>query len=131
LRRLREIQRSDPAKWSKICLCEKTHAAGVATATNLEENPFEGEGEMDDDSAITVSELVAGIVSTANGSGLADHIVVAPEGHMELAEYVMVEEQRDATKMSIEDILKEVETSGRGKRALVKSRRYGDDYKGH
>jgi hypothetical protein len=92
-----------------------------------EESPFEN--EVEDDSALTVGELAAGIAAGTDGA-LADHLVIASDGHMELAvdTDTGVVEERDATKMTIDEILAEVEALGRGKRRRIKSKRYDNDF---
>jgi hypothetical protein len=73
------------------------------------------------------------IAAAADGSSISNHITIAPEGHLELVEDAdeVVGEPRDATTMSIDEILEEVEAYGRGKRRQIKSRRYEDDFEGH
>jgi hypothetical protein len=119
LRALREIQRSDPEKWSKINIRKDTEAADNA---GEEESPFKA--EIEDDSAITVPELVASLPLIANGSKLVGNIAVTPEGQIELADDVSGGngECRDVTAMTMTEIIGEVEAYGRGKRVRVKRR---------
>jgi hypothetical protein len=125
LRALREIQRSDPEKWSKINIRKDTEAVDNA---GEEESPFEA--EIEDDSAITVPELVASLPLIANGSKLVGNIAVTPEGQIELADDVSGGngEYRDVTAMTMTEIIGEVEAYGRGKRVCVKRRRYEDAF---
>jgi hypothetical protein len=122
LRALREIQQSDQDKWLKISLrntnTPPVDSDGPCTTSPEdpeEESPFED--IVEDDSAVTISDLVAGITATANGSAVSDHVAVAYEGHIELVEDANegVEKPQDITQMSIAEILQEVEASGRGK----------------
>jgi len=114
--------------WQKISLRE--HPT-TTNPTPEDENPFENE-DIKDDSAITVDELSSGMRAVAEQSLLDSDVVILPDGHMELSVDQDLEPQvKDVTKMSIEEILAEVEASGRGKRHRIKSHRYDDSYEGH
>jgi hypothetical protein len=66
----------------------------------------------------TVPHLVAGIAAATadDESAVGEHIAVVCKGHLELAEDVKEQDKLwAATKMSITEILQEIEISGRGK----------------
>jgi hypothetical protein len=92
---------------------------GERTLNQEEECPFED--ELEDDSALTVSDLVAAIYAAATGSVIDLSLAIAPEGHVELAEDADVggAQLRDGAETSLEEILREVEISGRGKRRRI------------
>ena len=79
LRALREIQQNNPDKWSKIALHKSDADPSLPNDEeinkDLEESPFED--ELDDDSAITVPELVAGIAANAAGARITNHTAIA------------------------------------------------------
>jgi hypothetical protein len=58
-----------------------------------------------------------------------DKLSLLRAGHMELAEDSV--QPRDVSKMTIDEILAEVENSGRGKQHRYKSGRYGVDWESH
>ena len=128
LRALREIQQTNPEKWSKICLRNKPSTGTDENHDCEDESPFEGENTPEDDSAITVPALVAAIPALANQSPLEGDLTKAAEGHLELTEDTLP----DVAKMTTDEILAEIEahpdSHGRGKRHRVKSRRYAQDY---
>jgi hypothetical protein len=100
-------------------------ATGIEASGEDEECPFED--DLEDDSALTVPELLAGMRAAMEGSSIDPGVAVAPEGHLELAEDADIR-PRDATKMTIEEILNEVDVSGRGKRRRFKRHRYEDAF---
>jgi hypothetical protein len=104
---------------------------GASTSNSKElESPFDH--VVEDDSAVTVPELVVGIAAAANGLPINDRIIIASEGHLELAEdsvQVMEEDSLDTTGTSIGELEKVV--YGRGKRHQIKSHRYGHDFEEH
>jgi hypothetical protein len=73
----------------------------IDSNSQIEEPLFEN--EVEDDSAVTVADLMT--TFTATGSEISQHVVVADEGHVELIEDVddEVEDQRDITKMSLDE----------------------------
>ena len=87
--------------------------------TREEESPFEVENE--DDSAITVPELVASLPLIANSSKLVGNIAITPEGQIELADDISRGEGecQDVTAMTMTEIIEEVKAYGRGKRVCV------------
>ena len=129
IRALREIQINDPIKWAKIAL--RNHdvvSTSEASSSDEPESPFDH--VVEDDSAVTVPELVASI---ADGPLISCDVITAPEGHLELAEdsvQVTEEETQNAAVTSIEEILEKA-VCGRGKRRQIKSRRYEHDFEAH
>ena len=116
------MQLNDPEKWAKISLRENPMTTGPE-----EDNLFEHE-DIEDDSTITVNELSSGI---SEQHQMNTEVVMVPDGHMELS-LDQNPEPRDVMKMSIAEIIAEVESSGRGRRRRTKSRRYDDDnYEAH
>jgi hypothetical protein len=67
------------------------------------------------------------------GSEVASHLVVAPEGHLTLVEDVDddAEEHEVVPQLSIDEIIEEVQEYGRGKRRRTTSTWYGGDYERH
>ena len=133
---MREIQLNDPEIWSKICLREKDGVDadeeddGCGDERNEQECPFED--DVDDDSAISVPELVANMAALRNGTSVDKNIHHASEGHLELVEDSP--EFRDIQKMTMDEIIAEVEASadyGRGKRHRHQSRRYEGQWEAH
>jgi hypothetical protein len=79
---------------------------------------------------LTVTELVQSIAAGIEGSELASHLVIAPEGHVRLADDLDEDEDEPEPALlpSIDDIIKEVQEYGRGKRRRTKSSRYGPEF---
>ena len=119
LRALWDIQQNNPEKWSKISLRGNANDTEAEEGNPDEESPFQEVPE--DDSAITVAELVTWLAPCADQQVVGEHIVTAPEGHLGLAEDVD-KGPRDVSKMSIAEILAEVEDCGRGKRRRFKTK---------
>jgi hypothetical protein len=119
----------DPIKWAKIAL--RNHdvvSASDASSSDEPESPFDH--VVEDDSVVTVTELVASI---ADGPLISSEVTTAPEGHLELAEdsvQVTEEESQNAAVTSIDEILEKV-ACGRGKQQQIKSRRYEHDFEAH
>lgn len=141
LHALREIQRLDPERWSKICRRTTYDSSTNETKDDQameDEDPFADSHDFDDDCVVTVSELVQSIAANIEGLALTSHLVVAPEGHVTLLDDQEVKTDRpEATPelgvLSIDDVIKAVQDqgTGRGKRRRIKSSRYDKDFEGH
>ena len=130
LQALREIQLTGPERWSKICLRSKLDTRPDDDTKALDEDLIQE--DIDDDSALTVPELIQSIAAQVEGSKLASHLLIAPQGHVRLAndaDEKAEDTQGEAPRLNVSEIIEELQL-GKGKRCRTRSHRY-DDFESH
>jgi hypothetical protein len=136
---LRQIQLTDPERWKKISLRSQPELEPDASKGNPEEagdeDPFEGDVNIDDDGAVAIDDLVEAITAGADGVEPVNHLVVMPEGNIALTDDAedVEDDAEEGQVLTVSELIREIEEHGRclGKRRCTKSRRYSEVFESH